>query len=315
MSLALSLSSELSDIPTSDVSSVPSSPIESLPSLPTTPQARRTSPTRSPTPYRKFKQYRYVGKQNDGGQFNKVRETLVLWRRLRINFKSFLRLWLLSKKSHGNLSRDIRTEQFREVFAEQDVRCILGEMPSSSYDWKQIFTELEGLSDHRYFNTFMSENAHEWCIDLDEVRGIIQEQAPEWFKFLDLLLRNRRSTEPLVREQLPKGIIGQMYMITAVVCRSRQRKTSNAFAKHLGLYLLSSGTKRRVIETFAGMGLCDTYHHINLETSGMAEHAKKHLPRLARDPQTVIVYDNFNFKDTVREQVVGSNHVMRNMTT
>jgi len=38
--------------------------------------------------------------------------------------------------------------------------------------------------------------------------------------------------------------------------------------------------------------------------------------RLAKLPQTVISYDNFNFLDRVRDQVLGSSKpVMRNLTT
>jgi len=38
--------------------------------------------------------------------------------------------------------------------------------------------------------------------------------------------------------------------------------------------------------------------------------------RLAKLPQTVIAYDNFNFLDRVRDQVLGSSQpVMRNLTT
>jgi len=39
------------------------------------------------------------------------------------------------------------------------------------------------------------------------------------------------------------------------------------------------------------------------------------LKDIGRDPQTVIVYDNINFKDTVRDEVVGHKSVMRSMTT
>ncbi|KAF1808899.1 hypothetical protein P152DRAFT_517097 [Eremomyces bilateralis CBS 781.70] len=47
----------------------------------------------------------------------------------------------------------------------------------------------------------------------------------------------------------------------------------------------------------------------------MALKAKNRLPQLAKKPKTVLVYDNFNFKDTVREQTIGSTHIMRNLTT
>ena len=35
----------------------------------------------------------------------------------------------------------------------------------------------------------------------------------------------------------------------------------------------------------------------------------------ARDPQAVVVYDNFNFMDHVRDQTLGNFDIMRNLTT
>jgi len=44
--------------------------------------------------------------------------------------------------------------------------------------------------------------------------------------------------------------------------------------------------------------------------------AKVGYHKLALEPQAVIAYDNFNFKDTVHDQVLGSSKsVMRNMTS
>ncbi|KAF1814679.1 hypothetical protein P152DRAFT_448004 [Eremomyces bilateralis CBS 781.70] len=257
MSTALPLSS--------DLSSVPSSPSDSPLSSPTFPRAYRPSPRRSPTKtYRQIK--RYTGRRK-ARPFDKVRETLALWRIQGLNFKEFIRLWLLSDRSHGQLGRTARIKQFCTVLEEQEIRQSIGDSLAGYYSWQRIFDELDGLSSHQYFNTFDPKTSHEWDIDSDDIRNVIETYAPEWFAFLDLLLRNCRSHEPAKRENLGKGIIGQMYMITAVACRSRKRKTSNAFAKNLGLYLISGGTKRRVVETLAGLGLCDTYKHVNDEVS------------------------------------------------
>jgi hypothetical protein len=64
------------------------------------------------------------------------------------------------------------------------------------------------------------------------------------------------------------------YLIRAIIYRTRARKTSNYLSKALGIYLLGSGTKRRVIETLAGLGICERYQCINQLLSGIATEAK-----------------------------------------
>ncbi|KAN0079152.1 hypothetical protein V8E54_005665 [Elaphomyces granulatus] len=47
----------------------------------------------------------------------------------------------------------------------------------------------------------------------------------------------------------------------------------------------------------------------------LAKHAENDLLKLALDPQLVIAYDNFNFKDTVRNQSIGHFAIMQNLTS
>ncbi|KAF1808006.1 hypothetical protein P152DRAFT_259448, partial [Eremomyces bilateralis CBS 781.70] len=155
--------------------------------------------------------------------FDKLRETLYLWREQRFTFKEFLRAWLLSDRHHGTLGRSTRVGIFRELLEEEEIREVIGHPPSSRHNWQPLLKELDGLAEYKYFDTFDPDTAHEWDIDLKDVRKVIKTGAPEWYRCLDLVLRNCRSQEPDQRETLSKGTIGQMYTMTAVACRSRKR--------------------------------------------------------------------------------------------
>ncbi|KAF1809464.1 hypothetical protein P152DRAFT_516647 [Eremomyces bilateralis CBS 781.70] len=270
MPTASSLSSELSSIPPDEMH-LSSSPSASSTSSDSTPRPKRPSPRRSPTRYRQIR--RVAGKKRLQ-PFDKLRETLYLWRKQRFTFKEFLRAWLLSDEHHGSLGRATRVGLFRELLEEEEIREVLGHHPSSRRNWQPLLKELDGLTEYKYFDTFDPDTAHEWDIDLEDVRKVIKTRAPEWYSCLDLVLRNCRSQEPDQRETLSKGTIGQMYTMTAVACRSRKRNTSSVYAKKLGLYMISSGTKRRVVDTVAGLGLTDTYQSINEDISDMALKAK-----------------------------------------
>ncbi|XTI94821.1 hypothetical protein V2W45_1253931, partial [Cenococcum geophilum] len=55
----------------------------------------------------------------------------------------------------------------------------------------------------------------------------------------------------------------QLYLITSIIYRSYARSTANFFVKMLGIYLLGSGIKRRVIKVLAGLGFYNSYKYIN----------------------------------------------------
>ena len=66
----------------------------------------------------------------------------------------------------------------------------------------------------------------------------------------------------------------KLYVITALVTRLRARKRENFLPKVIGVYLQGSGVKRRVIDTLAGMGLFDTYWHVNKTMDSVASQAR-----------------------------------------
>ncbi|OTA94641.1 hypothetical protein M434DRAFT_394568 [Hypoxylon sp. CO27-5] len=73
----------------------------------------------------------------------------------------------------------------------------------------------------------------------------------------------------------------------------------------MDIYLHSSGVPRRVIETLARFGVCSPYRAILLHLGRLADQTGLNLKRVAHDPSALFVYDNFNFKDSIRDISLG----------
>ena len=74
----------------------------------------------------------------------------------------------------------------------------------------------------------------------------------------------REPTRPSASYPSPsKAVSRHLYTITSIVCHSQAVKKSNFLVSALALYLVGSGTKRRVVETLSGLGICHSYHQAN----------------------------------------------------
>jgi len=89
-----------------------------------------------------------------------------------------------------------------------------------------FISEIHGLINQRHFDQFDGNTIED--IDFSDALGIVQEKT-----------------------------------ITSIVCHSQAVKKSNFLASALALYLVGSGTKRRVVETLSGLGICYSYHQAN----------------------------------------------------
>ena len=97
--------------------------------------------------------------------------------------------------------------------------------------------------------------------------------------------------------------------------RGHARNSSTFIPKSLGLYLIASGVPRRVIETLNQFGVCTGYTTLNRRLNEMAKFAKKLIKQVAHDPSGVIVYDNFNFTNTIKELARMKQSKFINLTT
>jgi len=139
-----------------------------------------------------------------------------------------------------------------------------------------FISELHGLINQRHFDQFDGNTIED--IDFSDALGIVQEKAPTWSAFLLRLLMNQRGH----RASYPspsKAVSRRLYTITSIVCHSQAVKKSNFLASALALYLVAvgSGTKRRMVETLSGLGICYSYHQANRMMNQIAREPEVHI--------------------------------------
>jgi hypothetical protein len=262
------------------------------------------------------------GSQNVTGLQEKLAAIMKELRVRRIGVGTFIRAWI---EQHD--SQRTRRVHILRTFASKD--------PVSDGTFETLVTrELDGLVDQPFFNRFKEEGRAE-DIRYAGAHEELERSAPIWHGFLMRVLRHSRAHRPSYAQRKDLTPLQlKAYLITSVICRARATKNSNYLSKTLGLYMLSSGVKRRVIEVLNGLGIYDSYTQLNKLYDQIADRGEvgKYIPNSdntltltwyvkgelrvqARDPQAVVVYDNFNFMDYVRDQTLGNFGIMRNLTT
>jgi hypothetical protein len=180
----------------------------------------------------------------------------------RMGVGTFIRAWVEQEDSQRTrrigLLRKLASQDpvLREVFGHDDI--------NTDGTFEALVTqELDSLVDQPFFNRFKEEDRPE-DIRYTGAYEELERSAPTWHGFLMRVLQHPRAHRPSYPQRKELAPIQQKaYLITSVICRARAAKTSNYLAKTLGLYLVSSGVKRRVIEVLSGLGICDSYTQLN----------------------------------------------------
>lgn len=256
--------------PSSPLSSVPSSPLSSVPpsSLLSTP----ASPILDSAPRRRIPTER-VSTQR------KLQEVVNTLRRVRWSLKSLLVAWIgaeedsrklrVTHRTYGTTRR--RRRAIRKAMDDPRIRSVC--QPQSPQP-DAFITELDRLIQQPYFGQF-DHTADLDTLDFDAAFKIIEQTAPTWHAMLISLLSNQRAHRAsYARPSQPNTILKRLFTITSIVCHSRAKKQSNFLSTVLGTYLVGTGVKRRVIETLAGLGLCQSYHQTNRTMAAIAQEAE-----------------------------------------
>jgi len=151
--------------------------------------------------------------------------------------------------------------------------------------------ELDRLVGRPFFGRFKPEDDLGF-VDFSKAYMVLSDEAPTWTLLLSSLARNRlagRASYQARQNISPHH--EEIYVISSMMTRCRARKSSNYFAKNFGLYLASNGAKRRLIETCAGFGLCDTYKWVN-----------KTVVEIAKQSQVCNDYPSFAVRSSHQEQ-------------
>ncbi|KJK86218.1 hypothetical protein H633G_09939 [Metarhizium anisopliae BRIP 53284] len=98
-------------------------------------------------------------------------------------------------------------------------------------------------------------------------------------------------------------------VITSILCYSRASEGSNKFPRVFGAFLYSNGVKRRVLDLLHQLGLCEGYKgvHKHLETGTVR--------RYGQQLDACVEYDNFDYREGVKHQLISNHAEMRSVTT
>lgn len=102
----------------------------------------------------------------------------------------------------------------------------------------------------------------------------IKEFAPIWYHILSDLLTPERGKEPGRKRKKTGPLQRKLLVMTAIACNTRRPRKASYFQQSLGVHLLSSGVKKRMVEVLNGMGICASYQVSNQAYSKVAEAQK-----------------------------------------
>ena len=200
----------------------------------------------------------------------KLQMVINLFSDLRWSFKDFLAAWTngndarylkrvkTSIELQGN--RKYRTQKSRRRLFQESVVALQSGGPSV----QAIQRELDVLIKRPFFDKLDVNTTDFDTIDFRQAYQEVKNHANHWERFIRRILENRRATWSSYQggrreETLSKRI----FAITSIACHSRHQKRSNFLQTSLDIYLLGSGTKRRVMDSIAGFGLCHSYFTAN----------------------------------------------------
>ncbi|KAK3360956.1 hypothetical protein B0T24DRAFT_586027 [Lasiosphaeria ovina] len=138
-------------------------------------------------------------------------------------------------------------------------------------------------------------------------------KAPSMVAFFSQVLQNQSNA--VLNNTVDENNSAQICLLSSLLMRGYARNTSPFIRQVLGLYMLANGTPRRVIDTLAHLGIISSYTVLNRLLNKMEKQAKDNIKAAAHDPNGIIVYDNFNFMNRIRELAGGRQHHFVNLTT
>jgi hypothetical protein len=195
---------------------------------------------------------------------------------IRWSFEEFLSCWLGASTSSTNITlprRRYRTRQDRRNVLYNQMQTLDIGLTQQSIVNATIDDELSALTTVQYFNRFdTTSNIDD--IDFKVALQSVQDVAPTWYGILQHAGRNRRAHQasyPVRSDEIDQR---RIFCITSMVCNLRARQQSNFLVSAMSIYLLGSGTKRRVIETIAGLGFCCSYPQTNILMKQIASEAQ-----------------------------------------
>ncbi|KAK3376191.1 hypothetical protein B0T24DRAFT_665210 [Lasiosphaeria ovina] len=237
------------------------------------------------------------------------------------NFESFLVAWVGNTRRAGYLRRVLLQPELQNALAQRDlVVREAGHEINSTDVATNIRKELKSLQETPSFSEFkpldQQKNNPTLVADLCNTSWIgehlhdawprLKTSAPSTVKLLSQVLQSQWIADkeiPGIRAD--DNFKSQIYLVVSLLLGGVARNKASYLRDLLGLYLLANGTARRMIETLNHLGIVSLYWTLNRMLNGMATTVVRAIKKVAHDPNGVIIYDNFNFKNRIQELAGG----------
>ncbi|KAH8696381.1 hypothetical protein BGW36DRAFT_185896 [Talaromyces proteolyticus] len=237
--------------------------------------------------------------QQDARRTRKLNEVLKVMSKNGWSPATFIRLFIAEKG-------DLRSRRYKTPFLRhKEMQKILHQPFFLDLFLLQLHSEFNELIQQSHFGKY-DESTDLENVNFQDMLHTIQVSAPLWNQVLSTLLVGPRSQNSAERKAL--------ISITSIICFSRAPLLSNFLAKSLAIYLYSTGTKTRSLDTLNGMGICSSYKTVQRLIPELARNEKETTRKQSTNPQSVITYDNMNFKDTKRDEHAGHKAVVTPLT-
>jgi hypothetical protein len=146
--------------------------------------------------------------------------------------------------------------------------------------------------------------------ELAALQGVITTKAPRLIELLSTIARQYHIPAENPVEPGHRQVFWVLQMLFAI-----QRSKSSGFAKTLGIYLIDSGAKKRVVDLFSTLGVCCSYTTVQNVLKGLVTRAERQVRALSTLTDIVKAYDNFEFSEHRSAERVGNRKVFRSITT
>ncbi|KAL8926613.1 MAG: hypothetical protein Q9172_001712 [Xanthocarpia lactea] len=301
----------------------PSSPLSSIPSgfssessdsssstpCPRSPRAS-TSP---PNPKRRKERHRKSDRERPTGDAEKLRTIHDLIKKKRWSMTDLLRAYAREGMRESRQPGDKQYRIFWLQFKRYAYREALQEDSEAKLDkqeWKRLADsggidnlvhimrqELRKLGEMPSTSSFKypkaGESLNHGSLDfLDDLGGDIQDKAPRLARLLTTLARpsHKHSKDPQ-----PFGSHQIMWVIMLLF--TMQRGKCNVVPRVIGMYLVNSGVKKRVLDLLHKTGLCVSYTSIQDSLRKLANVGEEQVRYLGANPKRVDAYDNYDFAE------------------
>lgn len=175
---------------------------------------------------------------------------------------------------------------------------------------QELRKEVKSLVTHEAFGNWTPsalQGSEE--LNFNRVPEVIAERAPGWSSLLKAATVNSENQDAdLVKSS--------DFIMVSMLCRRARMRSSDKMAAALGIYLYHAGTKRRALDTLAGLGICVSYRSIMRRLERMEELSVQEVRKLGQNSLSVPTYDNFEFQEQRRGERLGdSRPSLRSITT